>query len=320
MNRILSTFKKVSFVVTLVMMGFSEIHAQAEVDTLWVSHQKKNAYLEHVVRQGETVFMLAQRFDAPVSSTTDLNKINYSDALQNGSLLKIPIGKFNYLRINSVVASRPIYYRVKEGERLRNISRIFKVAQSVLQQWNRLPLPEVFAGQVLQVGWVKFNKSKIPAVKVVRTTPAMLTGNVTVTQGGHKAEKREKYQSRNEYNKMGNEVDSAENNFDFSEQFSEQNAGKQLQEASGAAVFFATHTPDNSKVYYAFYDDAPRGTILSIFNPSSQEVVYAKVIGPLPKIGKYHNSLIGLSANAAKVLRGHGQRIFVKIKYYNTQP
>lgn len=305
MQPVFFDFKKVISILLFLISGSPFLLAQELADTVWAQHQNKITYIGHSVNDGETLLMLSERFNAPAALTAKFNQMNYTQGLKEGSIFKIPIGKFNYLQLNSVVASKPIYYQVQQGDRLRMVSRYFNVAQSAIQRWNKLPLPEVFAGQVLLVGWVKFDKTKVPFV----------------------ADKEQAFEKKNSQNnhallqadsiiKANNsQSDSTTNNQEYSKLFYRQNKGQELQETSGAAVFFTAKIPENSEIYYAFFDDAPRGTILSIFNPATRKVVYAKVIGPRPKIGKYQNALLGLSFNAAKTLEGRGSRVFVKVKY-----
>lgn len=291
----------------LILLSVGQIYgfAQQGADTIWVVHKGKQLFVRHTVEMGETLFMLAARFEAPAAATAKLNGISYADGLAEGSIFKIPVGKYNYLRINSVVESRPIYYRVQKGDRLRTVSHLFNVSQSTIQRWNDLPLPETFSGQALQVGWIKFNEDEQPFAAAKERERA----------AREKAEAEALAKAAKDSTKLKKQEGQTEEESDLSKQFHEKNQGKVLQETSGAAVFFKSQASSGTSIHYAFFDDAPRGAILSIFNPSTKKVVYAKVIGPLPQISKYHNARLGLSIDAAKELQAHSQRVFVKIKY-----
>lgn len=289
-----------AFKVTLLLLLFTPLINFGQSDTIWIQSQSKQPFISHVVRHGETLLMLAGRFQAPPAAVAKMNSMNYQEGLAEGSLFRIPIDKYNYLRINSVVASRPIYYKVQEGQRLKAISRLFHVSQSTIQRWNKLPLPEVFSGQSLLVGWVRFDSTQKPFAVSAGTT--------------HKIEqKMAEKEPPSTDESSSTHMNGAETALGL--QFHKDNQGKELQEASGATVFFTTKSTLSDGLYYAFFDGAPRGTVLSIYNPSGKKYIYAKVIGPLPKIGKYHNAVLGLSANAAKDLNAKSARIFCKIKY-----
>ncbi|HET8573486.1 MAG TPA: LysM peptidoglycan-binding domain-containing protein [Edaphocola sp.] len=287
----------------ILILFFSPLAGLAQPDTIWVQGQAKEAYIRHIVGHGETLFMLAARFHAPAAAVAGLNDMNYQEGLPEGSIFKIPLGKYNYLRINSVVESRPIYYKVQEGQRLKSVSRLFHIAQGTIQRWNKLPMPEVFAGQVLQVGWVQFDSTQVPFAISPEAEHKIVVKAVRAPSIANDTD--------NDNNGPGESGSSLA----LGAQFHEAKQGKDLQETSGATVFFTIKSKLAKGVYYAFFDAAPRGSIISIYNPSGQKYIYAKVIGPLPKISKYHNAVLGLSANAAKDLNAKTPRIFCKIKY-----
>lgn len=289
-----------AFFAIILVLFFCPLTDFAQADTIWVQNQGKETYIRHIVGHGETLFMLAARFHAPAAAVARMNEMNYQEGLSEGSPFKIPLDKYNYLRINSVVESRPVYYKVQEGQRLKAVSRLFHVSQSTVQRWNKLPMPEIFAGQSLLVGWVQFDSAQKPFA--VSPEP------------GHKIVDKmiEKPAAASD---TGSGKNSTAENADLGEQFHQANQAKELQETSGATVFFTIKSKLSKGVYYAFFDGAPRGAVISIYNPSGKKYIYAKVIGPLPKISKYHNAVLGLSANAVKELNARTPRIFCKIKY-----
>lgn len=274
-------------------------------DSLWVNFQGKGMFIEHRVASGEDLFMLSARYNAPAAKTADLNKINFQTGLEEGSLFKIPVDKFNYIQINSAVNSRPLYFKVPPGISLRDISRTVHVAQSAIQRWNKMDSPEVEEGTVLLVGWVKFDDSKRPFAH---------TANIADPQPEKK--ERQLIEKKLPLSDTIAEADTAsEAPTDFDRLFHERNKGRELTTESGAAVFYVLKANVNEGVFYAFHNTAPRGTILSIQNPANGKVIYAKVIGPLPKISDYHNALIGLSSNAIPDLEARDKRMFCNIKW-----
>lgn len=286
---------------TMFLLFFSPLTDFAQSDTIWVQNQGKQTYIRHIVDHGETLFMLASRFHAPAAAVAKMNDMNYQEGLSEGSVFKIPVGNYNYLNINSVVESRPMFYKVQEGQRLKSISRLFHISQSTIQRWNKLPMPEVFAGQSLQVGWVRFDSLQEPFAVAPAESHRI----------EHKVAVKEPVRTTTTPTTSANK----EEETDLGLQFHKDNKGEELQETSGATVFFTIKSKLSEGLYYAFFDGAPRGTVLSIYNPSGKKYIYAKVIGPLPKISKYHNAVLGLSANAAKDLNAKSARIFCKIKY-----
>jgi LysM repeat protein len=277
----------------------------AAQDSLWVQQEGHVLYIPHRVSRGETLFLLAARYGAPAAQAADLNGLDFQDGLAKGSVFKIPVGKFNYIRINSVVDSRPIYFKVPPGTSLRDVSRMVQVSQSAVQRWNALAGPDIEAGSVLQVGWVKYDASKVPFADDLPTTDAPPDDAdeklppVVVEDS-----------SRIPQDSLAGPADSP-----FGRLFHERNEGRQLVSESGAAVFYVLKASVDETTFYAFHDTAPRGTILSIQNPANGKVVYAKVVGSLPKISEYHNALIGLSSNAIAALQAKDKRMFCNIKW-----
>jgi hypothetical protein len=68
-------------------------------------------------------------------------------------------------------------------------------------------------------------------------------------------------------------------------------------------------------VYYALHNTAEKGTIIKVTNPANSHVIYAKVIGAIPKLAEYNNCVIALTTNAAKGLMAKERRMFCKIEY-----
>jgi LysM repeat protein len=269
-------------------------------DTLWVSHTGKEKYIPHEVSDGETLYMLSQRFNVPLAKLSDINETGYQEGLKEGSIFKIPVDKYNYYRINSVVKSRPLFYRVASGESLRQVSRLFNVSQSSVQRWNKLDNQAVMPGQVLQVGWVYFDKEQMPFADAKK-----------------RAQEKLKAASQNNVLKDSSlsSFDTAHSPSSFERVFKIRHKESAVQSESGAAVFYPLKMHVKGGHYYAFHNDLPHGTIISVTNPASGAVIYAKVIGPLPKINEYHNAIVGLSNNAASILQAKGKRMFCKVEY-----
>ncbi len=80
-----------------------------------------------------------------------------------------------------------------------------------------------------------------------------------------------------------------------------------LTEESGAAVFYNLKSAA-AGVYYAFHNMARKGSVIKIMNPANHRIIYAKVIGPIPRLKEYHNAIVGLSSNAVSGARCTGQK------------
>ncbi|MDO9141163.1 MAG: LysM peptidoglycan-binding domain-containing protein, partial [Methylobacter sp.] len=87
----------------------------------------------YVVKPGDTVWNIAQRFSVSVSDITTWNNMAPKSALLLGQKLTIKGG--NQQRASSAPV-RSISYTVKKGDSLAQISRKFNVSIADLRKWN----------------------------------------------------------------------------------------------------------------------------------------------------------------------------------------
>ncbi len=281
-------------------------------DTLWVKQKEGHPYLLHRVQSGETLFLLSRKYSVPPAALADLNGVGYQDGLPSGTKFRIPVDQYNFIRIESVVKSRPIFYRAGEEDDLRSISRMFNVPQSAIQRWNSMSNPDIEAGDVLQVGWVAYDKAQAPfsAPDTTKAAPVAVVSKTSATTTTKPVLSKATIPS-----KTTPVNDTAEEESAFEQLYEQQTAGVSQNEESGAAVFYPLRTKAAEGVYYAFHNTALRGTILKVTNPASGTTIYAKVIGTIPNLKEYHNAIIGLSNNAVQTLKATDRRMFCKIKY-----
>lgn len=297
--------KKLFLLSLLLIIGYV-LPAQ---DTLWVKQQDGHPYLVHRVQSGETLFQLSRKYAVPPAVLSDVNRVSYQDGLPTGSRFRIPIDQYNFIRIESVVKSRPIYYKASEDDDLRSISRMVNVSQSAIQRWNGKNTPGVETGDVLQVGWIAYDKSEVPFAKpdTTKTLPPVVKNDKTPPPVKPSALPK---------NQAPPEIDTAiAEETAFEQLYEQQVGGVTVNEESGAAVFYPLRTKAVSGVYYALHHTAVRGSILQITNPASGKTIYAKVIGPIPRLKEYHNTIVGLSSNAISALGATDRRMFCKIRY-----
>jgi LysM repeat protein len=299
--------KKLLLLFALLVIASTCVMAQ---DTLWVKQKEGKPYLLHKVKNGETLFLLSKRYAVPPAILADINKVNYQDGLPTGSKFKIPIDNYNFIRIESVVKSKPIYFRTGEEDDLRSISRMFNVSQSAIQRWNNLITPDIETDQILQIGWIAYDNTQIPFAE---NTSSVVSDPSKATNLPKTAIEKKSVDTL--VNKNASVTDTATEHSAFEELYYQQTAGVSVTEESGAAVFYPLKTKAGPGVYYAFHNTAIRGSILKIMNPASGKIIYAKVIGTLPKLKEYHNAIVGLSSNAIRAMGARDQRMFCKLKY-----
>jgi len=105
----------------------------------------KVSYFLYQVRQGDTPWLLSQRFKAPLSTLLEVNNFNQSVVLYPGNIIRIPY-------LGSLANSNYQEYTVKAGDTPWLISRRFNVPLAQLLQINGLNENSViYVGQKLKI-------------------------------------------------------------------------------------------------------------------------------------------------------------------------
>lgn len=296
----------IRIVLALALMTLSSL-AKAQ-DTLWVRKIDGKPFITHSVLLGEDLFLLSKKYTVPPAVLADVNNLNFQNGLAEGTPIWIPVDNYNFIRVEGIVKSQALFYKVKNGETLKDISRLTNVAQSALQMWNHLPDQTIRPNQILKIGWVAYDKTQVPFPKSAPKENAVNTNIPT---------KPEKIIVKADTNNkaIADTEDSTETPSPYEELYEKQVAGNAGNSETGAAVFYTMKVKVGEGVYYAFHNTAARGTIIKVTNPANDHVIYAKVIGPIPDLSDYHNSIISLSSNAAKGLMAQERRMFCKIEY-----
>lgn len=118
----------------------------------------RNTYIKHLVKRGETVYSIAEKYNVSVSSIRSYNRLSSKKKLIQGRRLTIPLkkgedyateksNKKNY-QSELTPSGR---YKVKKGETLSMISRRFSIPLDQLKQMNNLTTGDIRVGQSLKV-------------------------------------------------------------------------------------------------------------------------------------------------------------------------
>ena len=92
----------------------------------------------YVVRPGDTLWTIAQRYGTTVATLASLNQIQHPDLIFPGQTLRIPI------------QSAAAQYTVQPGDTLWAIARQYHTSVETLVQLNRISNPDlIYPGQVL---------------------------------------------------------------------------------------------------------------------------------------------------------------------------
>lgn len=158
----------------------------------------------HLVKKGETLYSLSQKYNTTVSRLLDLNPSIVNNNLQAGSSIKVPQLKedasYKKVKIGPPQYLIPITYTVDKGETLYSIAKKVNNNTETLRMWNDMKTDKIKAGQKLIIGYsdgtLKNNNSKISIDETVKNTsttntvpapvgkenPKKLNENKTVTE------------------------------------------------------------------------------------------------------------------------------------------
>jgi membrane-bound lytic murein transglycosylase D len=119
-----------------VAHGFAERYAQ-------IPPQEKNRYRRHELKAGESLGLLAQRYNIRVADIMDLNRIKDPRRLQIGQNLILPLHQ-EYSSVpmaeleDDYARTQRRSYTVRSGDSLWSIARKNQVTEKQLRIWNRL--------------------------------------------------------------------------------------------------------------------------------------------------------------------------------------
>jgi membrane-bound lytic murein transglycosylase D len=151
-------------------------------DRLFESATTELASLKwHTVKKGETVTTIARKLGVNRTDLAEANYLRTSSRLSIGQKLIVPqeatvlmaartsrqapvTESRSIVAATAVVPATPdngdrvkVVYRVKRGDTLASIARVFKTTISALQTWNGLPGSRIQAGQRLTIYTARTN-------------------------------------------------------------------------------------------------------------------------------------------------------------------
>ncbi len=265
-----------------------------EPDSLFAIKRDSKWEIVYTVKARETAKMLAKRFYVPEGLMEEANDEGTMKKLTEGAKVYVPVIKENF----SVVKPPPLsgknihelYYRVMPRDEINIIANYSGVTKVEIRNWNALKGNTLKPGEVLFIGWVKMmvKDSTDPATASAYPAPpkkkVVVDSTRVAVPGG---------------------LDSLFN--------TQTNNGLNVLTEKGTAVFF--EKPGKNTIFYAFHNEAPRGTIVKVFNPGSGKTIYAKVLGPLPDTKLYANCIIGISDGAKEALGVNDNKAWCELSY-----
>jgi len=135
---------------------------------------KDRVKLTYKVRKGDTLGHIAERYGCRVTDLRNWNNISYGKPIYDGEVLAVWVqaneaekykntdqlavaekqGKVKKQRTTAVeddASAEPLHHKVRSGDTLGKIARVYGVTVAQLKLWNRLPSTRINAGQILVV-------------------------------------------------------------------------------------------------------------------------------------------------------------------------
>lgn len=272
---------KVKIIIPVLIFLFTGIIAFAQ--------EKK--YIMHTIKQGETLSIIAKKYQTTVGDIMRLNKMNANSKLVYGSSIKIPA---DLVSVDTALAPLPppppekqqtiipkadgVVHIVKQGETLFSISRIYSMTVEALKEINSLGSNEIFVGQSLivrnAIGHTPTAQNEVPDVA------DMHTENDNSKRKGKQRNRKKQTTSSNEKKQIRQKpVESLRTTPSgegfFKSQYLQEQKRNEIK--TGLAMTFKSESGWDDGHFYLLMNNVPKGTIVQLTAPNGKQV-YAKVL------------------------------------------
>lgn len=105
----------------------------------------KQKEVKYTVKRGDTLYKIANRYGITVNEIVELNNIQNPNLIYVGQILRIPLD-------NSTNQMQTVYYRVRRGDRLWRIAKMYGTTVNNIARLNGITNPNlIYVGQVLRI-------------------------------------------------------------------------------------------------------------------------------------------------------------------------
>ncbi len=251
--------------------------------------QQNMPFFQVVVAQGQTLYSIGRNYQVSVGEIAAINPGIDTAQLAIGLVIRIPVTTLNFKAVSEqsgTVQGIPAWYRVRQGDNWFRIARVyFPGDMEAMKSLNAHAADNLQPGQLIQVGWIL---------------------------SMHRQETRQTAtQYRFPANINRNQVDRLES---YRIIYEHQLDGSQSFKRAGAA-WSDESIPDNmlGDDFFVFINGVPEQSIVMIRNPLTRRVVYARVLGPMRRLGVPDHVEVVLAPQVATMLEAHHRRFFVEI-------
>ena len=151
----------------------------ASIEDIPVSQAPNPAYAQHIVRTGETLTTIANKYGTSVSKIISANNLGHSNRIASGNMLNVPLKGTRVGKTQTTARlshKKVTNYKVKSGDSLYNIAKRFGTTTKAIQKQNKLSSNSLQIGQKLKIPVVKEN-SKRPESPAARSVYVVKNGD-----------------------------------------------------------------------------------------------------------------------------------------------
>jgi len=129
--------------------NFDSLFSEVEVEKV-----QDIVFLEHKVKRGENLWLIARKYDVRIKDIVAINKLARAKYIKPGQILQIPADGYDLYRkraLKKSYASKQIYYTVRSGDTLSEIAITYHTSVSKIKKWNGLRSDRIYTGQKLKI-------------------------------------------------------------------------------------------------------------------------------------------------------------------------
>jgi LysM repeat protein len=310
-------------------------------------------YLNHKVAPKENWYSIGRVYNTSPKEIAPFNNTSLEKGLAIGQQIRIPLNANNFAQSGQPGVDEvfvPLYHKVKEKEGLYRVSQIYnKVSPELLKSWNKLKSDEISVGSELVVGFLRVKQDLSPlAAKgqqqisgesqakqakpegAKETAPAKPVNAPATEKGNNATSKTVSPPAPVSNSKPGQATQppATTNNPKttpvqegpgtegvFASLYADQTKGNPGTKIGGQGATFKSTSGWKDGKYYVLMNKVAPGTIIKITLPSTNKVVYAKVLGEIPPGTENEGLLIRISNSASAQLQAPDGRFEVQLQY-----
>lgn len=322
------------FIYMLVMMA----HAAIGQSGLNIQGASPDLHLSHTISSKDTWYSVGRLYNINPKEAANYNGTTTDKPLSVGQQIKIPLTTANFSQNGSKSADEvfvPLYHTVQAKEWMYRISvNHNKVPIETLEKWNNISRDNATAGTKLIVGYLKVKQGQSAlatgAVSSSSTLPPVATKEATAPKKEGIVKKpdpvkNEEIKKEEPLKKIepplttdvSKKEESAESrtNVNFKGGYFKTQYDATGKSTSGVSGIFKSTSGWNDGKYYALMNNVPVGTIVRVNFPSTNKIIYAKVLGTLPDMRESAGMTIRISDAAATELGAGNSKFTVDVKY-----